>query len=290
MKLSAVLNWKTLAGNRRLFLLCLFLFVVSSLGSFWIFFPADIVQRRLLQTISQQTGVDLRGDNASVLLPLGFELNLLVFPQQQGVADLKLRKLRITPVWSSLFSSDPKAHLEGELASGRFNAQGSQTGDFALQLENVDILTLQEPQLAYRLAGILSGNFQAEDMANHLNSGRGAFAFTLREGAILGLEKIGLPRRLGIGTLRLTGKFDQRRFSLEKVMVSGGALELSGGGNILLSDTPEKTRLNLNVRFQPTAATPDSLRELLKLTDIKPTTDGSYLVRIGGTLAKPVIR
>jgi hypothetical protein len=65
--LSLFSSWQRLAGNRRLFSLCLLLFVVSGVFSVWLFFPVDTLQRRLLQEVSQQTGLDIRGRNATML-------------------------------------------------------------------------------------------------------------------------------------------------------------------------------------------------------------------------------
>ncbi len=289
MSLLSFPGWKKLAGNRRLFLLCLLLFVVSSVLSFWVFFPADIVQRRLLQELSGQTGADMRGENATLLLPLGLSLDLFVYPGKEGLADFTLEGLQITPVWSRLLSTDPAIQIDGKLASGKVDGEGSQKGDVRLNFKDVSVLSLQKPDLPYRVSGMLSGEFHGEDMTGQLN-GRGEFTFIFKDGAVLGLERIGLPGRLALGTLRLAGKFNQRRFSLEKVVLNGGVLDVSGGGNILVGETPEQTRLNLNIRLQPTAATSETLQDMLKLTGVRPTTDGSYLLRIGGTLAKPVVR
>ena len=289
MSFSSFFSWQRLAGNRRLFLLCLFLFIVSCAFSFWIFFPADVVQRRLLQELSKRTDIEMRGDNATLLLPLGLKVDLFIYPNRRGLADFKLGNLQMTPVWSRLLSADPAIKLNGRLASGVLSGEGDQKGDILLSLENVAILDLQQASLPYRISGALSGEFRGNGMADELTS-HGEFTFVLKDSAILGLEKLGLPGRLAVGTLRLAGRFNQRRFSFEKVVLSGGALDLSGGGNILVGETPQQTRLNLNIRLQPTASTSELLQDMLKLTGVRPTTDGSYLMKIGGTLAKPSIR
>lgn len=288
MSFSSIISWQKLAGNRRLFLMCLLLFVVSSLFSFWIFFPADVIQRSLLQKVSAQTGINMRGENATVILPVGLSLDLFIYPEKRGIADITLNDLQMTPVWSSLFSSDPAVKLEGKLASGRLKGTGSQSGDIDLMLENVSVLKLQQSDLPYRVAGELSGQLHGKNISGH-NNGQGTFVFDLSDTSILGLEKVGLPGRISIGTLHLSGKFNQRRFSLEKVVLNGNFLELSGGGNILVGETPAQTRLNLNVRLKSTPSTPETVVDMLKLTGVRPTTDGSYLLRIGGTLAKPLV-
>lgn len=285
----SLISWQRFAGNRRLFSLCLLLFMVSAFFSFWTFFPAEVLQRRLLQEVSRQAGFALQGRNATMLFPLGLGLDLSIYPELSGLSNLDLTGLQITPAWSSLFSDHRQVSLTGTLAGGEINAEVGQGGQFSSRFEDIAVVALQQPTLPYRISGQLAGHLAGENISSSMN-GRGNFSLVLQDGRVLGLEKIGLPANFFAGMLQLEGKLDQRRVSLEKVVLTGGSLELSGGGNILVGEIPEQTRLNLNVRLHPTSTTPDSLRELLKLTGIRPTADGSYLLRVGGTLAKPVIR
>ena len=282
-------SWQRLAGQRRLSLLCLLLFVVSALLSFGAFFPAEIMQQRLVQEVSQQTNLEMRGRNARMLFPPGVEFDLTVYSAIPDLTDLELTKLQITPVWRSLFSKDQAVNLSGALADGKFDVDASRSGRINLKIEDVALVTLQQPEMPYRVNGQLTGQLDGENISGNMN-GRGNFSFQLKNTRILGLEKIGLPDNFFAGVLWLEGKFTQRRFNLEKVVLTGGVLELSGGGNILIGETSKKTRLNLNIRLHPTTTTPDSIRDLISLAGIRPTTDGSYLLRVGGTLAKPIIR
>ncbi|MCF6266573.1 MAG: type II secretion system protein GspN [Desulfuromusa sp.] len=287
--LHSFFGWQRLAGNRRLFLFCFLLFVISAFFSFWMFFPADVLQRRLIYEVSQQTGLQMRGQNATMLFPVGLKLDLLIYPPVPGMTDLELTELEVTPLWSRLFSAERGVKITTNLAGGELDISAGQSGQVTFQFKNIAVASLQELDMPYRVSGQLTGLLDGENLSENM-TGHGNFTFRLNATQILGLEKIGLPANFSVGVLRLAGKFDQRRFSLEKVVLTGGAIELSGGGNILVGDTPEQTRLNLNVRLHPTASTPDSLGSLLKITGVRPTADGSYLLRIGGTLAKPVIR
>ncbi len=282
-------SWQRLAGSRRLFLLCLLLFAVSAMFSFWIFFPADVLQRRLLQEVSRQTGLEMRGRNAGMLFPMGLELDLSVYPDIPELNDLELTGLQVSPVWSSLFSSNQRVNLAGALADGKIDVDAGKSGHLNLKFKDISLIALQQPDMPYRVSGQLTGQLDGENISEEMN-GRGSFSLHLRDAQVLGLEKIGLPSNFSVGALRLEGKFDQRRLSFEKAVLTGGVLELSGGGNILIGETPKQTRLNLNVRLHSTSTTPANLRDLLNLTGIRPTADGSYLLRIGGSLAKPVIR
>jgi len=287
--LSALFGRQRFAGNRRLFLLCLLLFILSGIVSFWTFFPAEVLQRRLLQEVSQQTDLRMRGRNAAMLFPMGLGFDLTIFSPVPGLNDLELTELQITPVWGSLFSKDQKVHLVTSLAGGEINAVVALDGQVNLGARDITLMTLQQADMPYRISGQLSGQLDGSDISQNMK-GRSGFSLSIKDIRILGLARIGLPDDLFAGVLRLEGKLVQRRVSLEKVVLTGGILELSGGGNILIGETADQSRLNLNVRLHPTATTPDSLRDLLNLTGIRPTVDGSYLLRIGGTVAKPAIR
>jgi len=287
--LSNLLSFRKLAGNRRLFLLCLLLFCVSAMISFGWFFPADIVQRRLVQQIVQKSGLQVEGYNAELIFPLGLQLDLYVDPELATLADIELKEFKITPSWGSLLSDNPGAYFTGLLSQGEVSALARRDGRLDLSFRGVDLSGLQSRVNDYLISGALSGQFKAENMtANFL--GQGSFDVDLGQAQINGLEKIGLPADLNLGTVQISGKFNQRRISFNSLLAIEGAMELSGGGTLFVGATPSLTRLNLNLRLHPTQKTPESLRSMIQLTGVRPTTDGSYLLRIGGTLAKPVVR
>ncbi len=278
-----------MAGNRRLFLLCLLLFLFSFWIALWIAFPADVLQRRLVSEVVQQSGVKMQGRNASLLFPFGLEFDLKIFPTTPVLAPLDLQQLQVSPAWSSLVSGTPQIDLQGKLSGGRFDARADRNGTGTLWLRGVDIAPLQRTNQDYRVQGILNGDLNGEQLSAAM-TGEGDFILQLRDARLLGLGRLGLPESLALGMLSLEGQFKERRLSIEKALLTEGALEMSGGGTLLVGETPEQTRLNLNVRLHPTASTPPGLRDLLNLTGVKPTADGSYLLRIGGTLARPAIR
>ncbi len=286
-KLSS--GWQRLAGNRRLLLLCVLLFVASAFFSFWASFPAELLQRRLVVEASQQTGLQMRGSNATMLFPLGLELDLQVLPALPEFAPLELEGVQLSPVWLSLFSGDPALDLQGGLAGGSFDMQASKGGQLNLVFGDVDLVLLQKEEALYRLQGVLNGRLAGRQLSAAM-TGSGEFKLQVQDAHLLGLERLGLPTSLSLGLVRVEGKFNQHRLSLEKLLFCDGMIELSGGGTMLVAETAAKTRLNLNLRLLPTQTTPDSLRDLLSLSGAKPTADGSYLLRLGGSLAQPVLR
>ncbi len=286
---SDLFSLRKLAGNRRLFLLCLVLFCCSALLSFGWFFPADVVQRRLVKEAVSRTGLQMQGENASMLFPLGLKFDLYLEPNVEQLADLSIKELEITPAWGALLTDNPAVQLDGRLNQGDFSIVADRNGAIDLELNGVDMLPLQGAANDYVLSGKLSGRLLGRELSENFQ-GQGEFELTAVETHVRGLRNVGLPADIDLGRIQINGKFNRRRVSLEKVVATEGVMELSGGGTFLIGETPEQTRLNLNVRLHPGQKTPESLRSLIQLTGARPTTDGSFLLRIGGTLAKPVVR
>ncbi len=278
-----------LLGWLRWGLLCLALFMASFYLSLWFFFPVEALQRRLLQEGTRQTGLQLEGGRARLLFPLGLQLDLRVFPDPPLLAPVELQQLRLTPDWLSLLSPDPALVARSQVSSGRLSLQASRQGDVALQLRGVELAGLQLAEADYRLRGTLNGDLKAEQLSAAL-TGSGNFQLRLQQAELTGLQRLGLPDELALGEVLVGGILNQRDLTLERLAVSGGVLELSGEGQLRLGPTPQQTRLNLNLLLRPTPATPAALRDLLSLTGATPAADGSYPLRLGGTLALPQLR
>lgn len=277
-------------GNVKLLLVCLLVFGAGFMVSFWAFFPADMLQQRVIHEISRESGIAMRGENGAILLPLGLKLDLTLYSDVPELADIHVTDLRVTPAWISLFSTNQALQLRGKLAGGRIDSRIWRNSDAQVQLRDVMLLLLQQDDIPYRVRGSLSAQLQGEHFAAGVNRAQGNFTIDVQQAAILGLEQIGLEADMPLGQLQASGRFGERRLNLEQLVVSGGALDISGSGTMLMGATPAQTRLNLNIRLQPTQQTPEGVRDLLMLTGVRPGADGSYQLQIGGTLARPVTR
>ncbi|MBW6508636.1 MAG: type II secretion system protein GspN [Desulfuromonadales bacterium] len=277
-------------SSLRLFGICLVLFCVSSFFSFWVFFPAEVLQQRLVQQISRETGLRMHGEQATMLMPLGIKFDLTIYPDQPGMIPLVVDDLRLTPLWTSLLTLNQAVHLKGFIAQGDVSARVWRNGNVNVSLQDLSLLDLQESDLSYRLGGALNLRLIGEELLSPGAQGGGRFNADIRDALVLGLERIGLPADVSLGQLQINGHFSESRVSVEQLVASGGVLELSGGGTLLIGATPEQTRINLNVRLHPTRQTPENIRDLLMLTGIRPGADGSYTLQIGGTVARPLMR
>ncbi len=288
--MGSLFSRRGMGDNRSLFFLCLLLFAVSSFFSFWVFFPAEVLQQRLVQELSRETGVRMRAEHAAMLVPLGLRMDLTLYPDRPGIAPLPIRDLHLTPVWTSLVSGNQAVNLKGSLARGDIAARLWRNGSIHLDVQDLVLSMLQDDALDYRLGGLLTVQLQGEELLEDVRRGQGHFAIEIRDTLLYGLEQIGLSPEGPLGLLQFNGRFSESRVSIEQLVATGGMLELSGGGTMLIGVTPEQTRLNLNVRFHPTRQTPESVRDLLMLTGVRPGPDGSYTMQIGGSLARPLLR
>lgn len=285
-----LLSGRVLSTNSRLFIACLVLFCVTSFFSFWVFFPAEVLQQRLVQEISRETGLRMHGEQATMLLPLGLKFDLTIYPDQPGMTPLLVDDLRLTPLWTSLLTQNQAVQLKGSVTRGDASARVWRNGNVNLSLQDLNLLELQEIDQPYRLGGALNLRFVGEELLAPGAQGGGRFSADIRDLVLFGLERIGLPADVSLGLLQMNGNFSEARVSVEQLVATGGVLELSGGGTLLVGATPEQTRLNLNVRLHPTRQTPENIRDLLMLTGVRPGPDGSYILQIGGTAARPVLR
>jgi len=288
--IDRLLSGRGPSSNLRLFALCLLLFCVTSFFSFWVFFPAEVLQQRLVQELSRETGLRMHGEQATMLMPLGLKFDLTIYPDQHGMAPVVLDDLRLTPLWTSLLTLNQAVQLKGSLAQGDVSARVWRNGNVNFSLQDLNLLGLQEADLPYRLGGALNARFVGEELSAQGAQGGGRFNADIRDTLVLGLERIGLSTDVPLGLLQMNGHFSESRVSIEQLVATGGVLELSGGGTLLVGATPEQTRLNLNVRLHPTRQTPENVRDLLMLTGVRPGPDGSYSLQIGGTAARPLLR
>lgn len=284
------LKRRGLGGGLKLFFFCAMMFVVGFFLSLWWWLPIEALQQRVMQQLSRETGLELRGENAALVFPPGLRLDVMIRSEVPELNDPDIRDLHLTPVWTSLVTGSPAAKVKGSLAGGQFVSIITSSGDLNAEVSDLDILQLLRSDLPYRLRGSLFVQAGAEQLAAGGQRAQGDFQITIREAVALGLDQIGLNAELPLGQVQIAGQFSNMRITLEQAVMTGGAMNVDGSGTIFVGATPIQTRLNLNVRLQPTEQTPAGLRDLLSLTGVRPGADGSYQVQIGGNLARPTMR
>ena len=273
----------------RLLLLCIALFLIALFIGFGSGFPTDVLREKLVREISRQSGLVVSSESLGLGFPAKITFDLTVDPAHPQIAPLVFPQIQIRPVWTSLFSSARAAELQGQFAEGAIDAQFSADDSLQLEIQGMQLAPLQKTSNPYRFEGVLRGELDGKQMSQ---SGKAdaVFSAEVNDLEVFGLEQLALPEKVALGQLSVQGRLQGQRLNLERVVLEGDFVGMSGSGTIQLGTTPQRTRLNLQVTATPGSTFPESLKPLIELSGVKPKADGSYQFRVAGTLAKPVLR
>jgi type II secretion system protein N len=276
--------------ERALFMLAsLLLLAVSFLLGFYLFFPGDMLKARLEEELAR-SAMDIEVEEVSLRFPpalLARQIHL--HTGQPNRPPLLIATALVAPSWSTLFGSDPGLSFRSAIGGGR--VQGTIRRSGALEAEAAQV-AFAEPLVANSplvLAGTI-GRGQLSAIVPPTASSDARLTVTITEVRLTGLEGFGVSSgALSLGTVLLQGSGKGNNYRIDQLESSGGDLEVSGGGTLLLAATAERSRLNLSLTLRPAATLDASLKELLSLL-AKPARDGSLRLRVTGTLASPSLQ
>ncbi len=251
-----------------------------------LFFPTKLLQQQLAVELTTKLNHPIELTGLSLQFPASMFIQKLTSPTELG--NVKFTNINLSPVWSRLLSTAPAAKISAEIFGGNIEAQFDtkhRVKLFATALHGA----LPVPQLPtlHMQATIaqLNASATAEPIIKleklHLE---------LSELLISGLKQMGFPiDRLDFGTVNLHLSQNQQRISIDQLISHGGDLIISGGGNVALQRNLRHSRINLKLTLAPRKGLDPSITTLLPMF-AKQRQDGSYNVRITGTLAQPRLR
>lgn len=293
MKLPSLPRWnppklnfhKGISGWRTALLASL-LFALAFAAGLMLGFPTTAVKQKLVNTFREhQAHAELQSLTLSPLLALKGK-NLTVRMDDSRLPPFTVEQFSIRPLWLSLLTPEPGAIIDAELLQGRLQASVRKGGRMQAQASDLRFALPLEGGVV-TLSGILtSGQLQQ-------GGGRSAestFAMTFGElFAQSPLLASTANRRLSLGQVNLEVTGRGQSYTVTRMESRGGDLTLTGSGNVLAGRTLEASRLNLTLALRPSATFPADLKGLLDLI-ASPSSDGSYQIRIGGTLASPSVQ
>jgi type II secretion system protein N len=279
-----------ISKERVLFVLgSLVLLAVSFVLGFYLFFPGDLLKGRLEVELAARSPLDIEVEEVSLRFPPALKARQIYLTTQPNRQPLLIAEAVLAPSWATLFSSNPGMVFRSTVSGGR--VQGTIRRSGALEAE-VSQVAFAEPLVAnssLALAGTISRGQLSAVVPPTANSDS-RLAVTLDQVRLTGLEGFGASSdALSLGTLVLQGSGKGNSYKIDQLESSGGDLEVSGGGTILLAETAERSRLNLSLTLRPAATLDANLKELLSLF-AKPARDGSLRLRVTGTLANPSLQ
>ena len=282
------LNFAAGAPPWRQVLLGVAAFVLALLLGLLLAFPTEPLKQKVVDAFRQyQASAELESLTLSPLLALqGRDMTIRL--DNTGLPPLPVERFSVRPLWLSLLAAEPGLHIDAELLQGTLQATTHKDGRLQAEARGLHVaLPLQNGvatvtgTLAVGRLQRAAGDGQATERTLSLN-----FSELLVQSPLLAGTA---SRPLTLGQLTLEGNGRGQAFNVTRLESSGGDVVLSGTGSVLLGRSLENSRLNLNLVMRPAATLPGELRGLLDLL-APPAGDGSYQLKIAGTLASPMLQ
>jgi type II secretion system protein N len=265
------------------------LFLAGLLLGFWISFPVGVVQQRLVAEIERQLPIEVTLDQISLRpwLTLAGRNAKVEFDNLPDYR-LAIDAFRIGPWWRSLFSVDPGVQARFESVGGRCDVHLQKSGRLLADASNLLLkIPLATTPVMTLSAALTSARVEtATPLQTTTTSLFSLDAADVSVGGLGALFADAETLSLGRVWVKATGR--GRALSIEQLTASGGALAVTGKGHLLLGANAASSRVNLTLNIRSTAAANSNLAALLQLVGPQQP-DGSYRLRVTGTVARPVI-
>jgi type II secretion system protein N len=282
------LNFAAGAPPWRQLLLGVAAFVLALLLGLLLAFPTAPLKQKVVEAFRQyQASAELESLTLSPLLALQGR-NLTIRPDNPSLPPLAVERFSVRPLWLSLLAADPGLHIDAELLQGTLQAATHQDGRLQAEAKGLHVALPLKDGIATVTATLAAGRLQRG--AGGGQKADQALSLTFSELLVQSPLLAGSASRpLTLGQLNLEGNGRGQAFNITRLESSGGDVALTGSGSVLLGRTLESSRLNLNLTLRPTPSMPGELRGLLDLLG-PPAGDGSYPLKVAGTLASPLLQ
>lgn len=264
------------------------LLLLGLLAGFYLFFPAETLKQRITQELNTRTAIDVKIEQVALYPLLSLHANQVNMTATALPRPLEIEALSVAPLWMSLLSNDPGAKLQARLMNGNVSGEFQKSGVVSVMATGLRFdLPLQKP-MALTVTGVLNqatldGSTRLDtDTQTHLS-------LRLSEVGVSGLEifKADSPG-LALGEIILEVDGLGRAMKIQTLSATGGDLDVSGVGSLLIGRTSASSRIKLELQVRAGANADPSITSMLELTG-RPGSDGRYTLNIGGTLAKPIL-
>lgn len=272
---------------RRWWLLPLLIFLFFGFG-LYLFFPAEALQQRLQHELITQLQRNVEVGEVSLHFPATLVIHNLSTTSTTSAIPVKLINLNLSPSWYQLVSGNPAIKLNCETLGGIVSAQLDTSRHIKLSatalqwdspIPQMPTLHIQSTIDQLNASGFAEPAIQLEQ-----------FKLQLSKLQVTGLKQVGLPvDHLNLGSVHLQLSQNKQRITIDQLTSRDGELNITGKGNITLQRNLLHSHIDLTLTLSPSSGLDPGITTLLPLF-AKQQNDGSYTVRIGGTLAQPRLR
>lgn len=292
MRFPPAVRWKWFRSGKILTTaLALLLFAACFSVGFFSAFPDRALQQRVLSEVNSllPAGHRLEAETVSLDFPLTLHFtkaHLLTASDQ--IPDPVFTTVEVTPTLASLIGSAGLS-IAAQSEYGRLAGSISRSGEIDLLLQDgsfdLPVSGLGELRCRGEVASVsLVGQLQGGD-ADTLE-----FRARIGDVRLSGVRKLGLSQdELSLGQLTAELSGSGRVLTIEQLALSGGAVDLTGNGGVVLQQPFSASRLDLKLKVRAQPGADAGLKTLLEL--LGPAEgDGSRALQLRGRLLAPQLK
>lgn len=274
--------WLYLASGTGLLFVCF-------AATFYLAFPQAVLKQRLEYELATRSPYPVRLQRAALRPPLTLSVDGVRVQNLPGpVATLEVQKVRLKPRWLALLTGNPGLDFQAAMQQSRLTGSWQRDGQVTMELRDLPLAPWLPESLGVNLSGMITlATLQAQLIDPQAPPAGSRLRIEGTDLALSGLQKYGLTRdQVRFGTAHIVAGSKNSRIDLEKLTITGGDLDISMSGSILLATPLPRSRLNLTLSLRPGPALEPAAVELLAAV-AKPAADGSLQISITGPAGQP---
>jgi type II secretion system protein N len=273
-------------GRRYYFLLALLLFASFFISSFF-FFPVDSLRARIERDLTRSMDSEVTIGRLAIVFPLHLKFTNIetVLPARQPYA-VKIDSLLVKPIWKAFLLGKRGFTFSGQLNQGTAEGEVSGDGRITLHMQEVRFSFPLGEKGLIQLGGVagevrLTGNYPFPGDTD------ATLSFNVESLQLSGLKAIAMEQDiLQLGQFQFQGNGQGTLMRVERLTLSGGAIEADAKGSVVLRQPIGSSMLRLTTSLK---ADPQ-LGDLGHLLSVEPASNGAYQIRLLGTLSQPLLR
>jgi type II secretion system protein N len=265
------------------------LLLAGFIVGFYLFFPTGALRQRIELEIAARTPLEARIEKVALLFPPGLQAVRIHLAGGSPPTEFAVDRLRMTPLWMTLTGNNRGFAFHAEILGGQVEGSLRKDGNLTAKLQNLTFAAPVGGSLPILLTGQLGkGEFGGALPLQSATETRLDLGFDRME--LSGLASLGLASdTLELGTVSLVANGRANALKIDRLIASGGGLEVSGDGTVLLAEPLDRSRLNLNLVLRPGRQLDKSLTDLLELF-AQANPDGSFRLRLTGPMTQMTIQ
>lgn len=263
---------------------CFLLFFLGFLVGIYVFIPNQQLQDKISFLIEQNAPIKFSMGHLR-LVPLASLTadSVLISPPGGAQPQIVFETVKIGPWWRGLFTGRPGLNGSAVGLNGLIDFQIDKDRLLNVNLSGIDFdIPVNNPSTVYVVVKNLSGLAKLRVPFQEFKEG--ILTLDIQELFVRGLSSyLEEKDTLFLGRMILQVEGTQGAFRLDQLNLSGGAIEMSGTGDILVNNNFANSRVNLNLKVIIRGDAPAALESLIDLIGTK-LPDGSYNLRLRGAL------